>query len=212
MSVQRGRLAVGAILAVLLLAVVFRGTDWEALGQALRDARPAPLLALVLVTVVTYALRAWRWGLLLAPLGRVRYRDLFSATYVGFASGLLIPRAQEIMRPWLISRRYPIPLSAGFATVILERLVDLITVLVLFGLLRDSDTHPDSFLGRAVPRTLLGRAVAGMARPQLSEPHATHDGTEEAGGSKRNPESARATVPGVEPVVRSRQALHPARL
>jgi len=133
-SVQRGRLAVGAILAVLLLAVVFRGTDWEALGQALRDARPAPLLALVLVTVVTYALRAWRWGLLLAPLGRVRYRDLFSATYVGFASGLLIPRAQEIMRPWLISRRYPIPLSAGFATVILERLVDLITVLVLFGL------------------------------------------------------------------------------
>lgn len=131
---QRGRLVVGALLAVLLLAVVFRGTDWEALGLALRRARPAPLLGLILVTVVIYALRAWRWGLLLAPLGRVRFADLFSATVVGFASGLLIPRAQEIMRPWLVSRHYPIPLSAGFATIILERLVDLLTVLVLFGL------------------------------------------------------------------------------
>jgi uncharacterized protein (TIRG00374 family) len=133
-SSQRGRLAFGALLAVLLLALVFRGTDWGALGQALRQARPVPLLGLILVTVVVYALRAWRWGLLLAPLGRVRFPDLLSATFVGFASGLLIPRAQEIMRPWLVSRRYPIPLSAGFATVILERLVDLITVLVLFGL------------------------------------------------------------------------------
>ena len=53
---------------------------------------------------------------------------------VGFASGLLIPRAGELLRPWLISRRYPIPTSAGFATIILERLVDLITVLALFAL------------------------------------------------------------------------------
>jgi hypothetical protein len=131
---QRGRLLVGALLAVLLLVFIFRGMDWEALGNALLRARPAPLLGLVLVTVAAYAVRAWRWGLLLAPLGRVRFSDLFSATFVGFACGLLIPRAQEIMRPWLVSRRYPIPLSAGFATVILERLVDLITVLFLFGL------------------------------------------------------------------------------
>ena len=62
----------------------------------------------------------------------MRYADLFSATMVGFASGLLIPRAGELLRPWLVSRRYPIPISAGFATIILERLVDMITVLVLF--------------------------------------------------------------------------------
>ena len=51
---------------------------------------------------------------------------------VGFASGLLIPRAGELLRPWLVSRRHPIATSAGFATIILERLLDLITVLLLF--------------------------------------------------------------------------------
>jgi glycosyltransferase 2 family protein len=131
---QRGRLFVGVLLAAALLAWFFRGIDWSALGGALRTARPLPLVGLVLVTVVIYSVRAWRWGDLLAPLGRVGYLDLFSATMVGFASGLLVPRAGELLRPWLVSRRYPIPTSAGFATIILERLVDLVTVLALFAL------------------------------------------------------------------------------
>jgi uncharacterized protein (TIRG00374 family) len=131
---QRGRLALGAVLAVLLLVAVFWKIDWHELGDALRGAHLGPLLGLSAITVVVYSLRAWRLGFLLAPLGQVRFIDLFSATYVGFATGLLVPRAQEILRPWLISRRYPIALSAGFATIIIERLVDLITVLVLFAL------------------------------------------------------------------------------
>ena len=132
MTRQRGRLLLGALLAAVLLAWFFRGIDWRALGQALREARPLPLVGLVLVTIAVYSTRAWRWGDLLAPLGRVRYPDLFSATMVGFASGLLVPRAGELLRPWLVSRRYPIAVSAGVATIILERLVDMITVLVLF--------------------------------------------------------------------------------
>jgi uncharacterized protein (TIRG00374 family) len=130
----RGRLAVGAVLAVLLLIAVFWKIDWEELRGALRGAHLGPLIGLSAITVVVYGLRSWRLGFLLAPLGRVRFLDLFSATYVGFATGLLVPRAQEILRPWLISRRYPIALSAGFATIVIERLVDLITVLVLFAL------------------------------------------------------------------------------
>jgi hypothetical protein len=118
----------------VLLAFFFRGMNWADLWRALREARLVPLAGLVLVTLAIYAARAWRWGDLLAPLGRVGYADLFSATMVGFASALLIPRAGELVRPWLISRRHPIPTSAGFATIILERLIDLITVLVLFAL------------------------------------------------------------------------------
>jgi uncharacterized protein (TIRG00374 family) len=130
----RGRLLLGGLLALALLALFFRGIDWSSLVRALASARVLPLLGLVLVTVLVYAARAWRWGDLLAPLGRVGFADLFSATMVGFASGLLVPRAGELLRPWLVSRRHPIPTSAGFATIILERLVDLVTVLVLFAL------------------------------------------------------------------------------
>jgi uncharacterized protein (TIRG00374 family) len=132
MRSERARLLVGALLAAALLAWFLHGVDWGALGGAIRRAHPLPLAGMVATTIAVYAVRSWRWGGLLAPLGRVRYRDLLSATFVGFASGLLVPRAGEILRPWLVSRRYPIATSAGFATIIVERLVDLVTVLVLF--------------------------------------------------------------------------------
>jgi len=161
-NTRRGRLLAGALLAVVLLAVFFRGMDWAALGRALRDARLGYLAGLVAVTVAVYSLRAWRWGYLLSPLGRVPYGDLFSATYVGFASGLLVPRAGEILRPWLISRRHPIPTSAGFATIILERLVDLLTVLLLFGLYLFVLPAPAAQAeGRLMDLLKLGGAAAG---------------------------------------------------
>ena len=134
MKSPRLKFLVGVLLALFLLVFFFRGVDWSALGRALGGADPLPLIGLVLVTVAAYAARAWRWGDLLAPLGRVRHADLFSATIVGFACSLLVPRAGELLRPWLVSRRYPIPTSAGFATIIIERLIDLVTVLVLFAL------------------------------------------------------------------------------
>lgn len=108
--------------------------NWEALGQALRSAHPGYLFGVVVATVLTYLGRAWRWGYLLAPLGRVSFSRLFSATCVGFMSGLAVPRAGEVVRPYLVARRHGLRTSAAFATIILERLVDLITVLFLFSL------------------------------------------------------------------------------
>jgi glycosyltransferase 2 family protein len=129
---QRWRLLAGALVALALLAFFFRGIDGAGLARALAEARVLPLVGFVLLTLVIYAVRAWRWGALLAPLGQVRYADLFSATMVGFASGLLIPRAGELLRPWLVSRRYKVATSAGLATIVLERIVDMLAVLVLF--------------------------------------------------------------------------------
>lgn len=155
---------VGAFLAVVLLVLFFRGVDWHNLGQALRGAHLFPLIGVVAVTVVAYAARAWRWGALLAPLARVRQTDLFSATMVGFAASLVVPRSGELLRPWLVSRHHPIPTSAGFATIIIERLVDLITVLALFALYLFVLPRPAAQAeDRLMDFLRLGGAVAGVA-------------------------------------------------
>lgn len=133
-SSKARRLAAGLLLAVVLLALFFRGVEWRSLGEAFRTANPLYLAGVVLATVALYVIRAWRWGALLAPLATVPFPRLFSATVIGFTTGMVVPRAGEIVRPYLIARRYPISISAGFASIILERLLDLITVLVLFAL------------------------------------------------------------------------------
>jgi len=128
------RLALGIAVGLGLLLFFFRGTDPRALGEVLGRAHPLPLAGVVLSSLATYAVRSWRWGDLLAPLVKVRFRHLLSATFVGFRAGLLIPRAGEVVRPYLIGRRYGVSVSAAFASIILERLVDLVTVLLLFAL------------------------------------------------------------------------------
>jgi hypothetical protein len=162
-AAMRWRLAAGGVLAAALLALFFRGVDWATLGTALRSAHPGFLLGVMLLTVVTYMARAWRWGYLLAPLARVPFTDLFSATTVGFMTGLVVPRAGEVVRPYLVGRRHAIPLSAAFASIILERLVDLFTVLLLFGAYLYVLPMPAAQIrGPLLGLLKVGAAVAGL--------------------------------------------------
>lgn len=134
MSVSsRLRLGLGVLLAVGLLLFFYKDMDWGKFVRNVRTADPAFLAGVVLAAILTYLLRAWRWGYLLAPMARVPFLDLFSATTVGFMTALAIPRAGEIVRPYLVAQRYAVTTSAGVATIILERLFDLLTVLLLFG-------------------------------------------------------------------------------
>lgn len=133
-SGQAGRLALGAVLGLVLLALFLRGVEWGKVAAAFAAADKLGLFLVLVTTLLTYAVRAWRWGYLLAPLARVAFPRLLSVTLVGFMSGLFVPRAGEILRPYLVGRRHGIKTSAAFASIILERLFDLITVIVLFGL------------------------------------------------------------------------------
>ena len=125
------RLGLGAALAALLMWLAMRGVDGPALATAIGRARPFDMVLVVLLTVAMYWVRAARWRLLLPPLREARLLDLFSITNIGFMAGLAIPRAGEILRPYLASRRYGVPVTAGFASIVLERLMDLVTVLFL---------------------------------------------------------------------------------
>jgi hypothetical protein len=129
---RHGRLAAGGVLALVLLYFFLRGVAWAEIATVMRSADRLDLALVVVFTLLVYVSRAWRWGYLLAPLARVPFWRLISATVVGFMTGLVVPRAGEVVRPFLVARRHDVPTSAGFATIILERLIDLITVLCLF--------------------------------------------------------------------------------
>jgi hypothetical protein len=158
-----GRLALGGVLALGLLALFFRGVEWPALLAAFRSAHPGYLAGVVLGTLLTYGVRSWRWGFLLAPLAQVPFRRLFSVTVLGFMTGLVIPRAGEVVRPFLVGRRYSVPTSSAFASIILERLFDLLTVVLLFFLyLYVLPTPAAQTRGPLLGLLKAGGAVAGL--------------------------------------------------
>jgi glycosyltransferase 2 family protein len=121
------------LLTLGLLAYFLRDADMAGVWYETRRARPELLAVALVLTGLTYVLRALRWQYLLAPIGHTHFANAFRTTVVGFAASFLLPaRAGEVIRPYLLARREGLGATAAFATIILERLLDLVTVLLLF--------------------------------------------------------------------------------
>jgi uncharacterized protein (TIRG00374 family) len=137
------------ILAITLgfFGVFLHGIDAHEAWQAIVAAHPAWIAAAILVTLQTYVLRALRWQVLLRPLGGASFRSAFRTTVIGFAASFLLPaRIGEVLRPYLLARRERLSPVSAFATVVVERLLDLCVVLLLFAvalLAGGEDVGPD---------------------------------------------------------------------
>jgi glycosyltransferase 2 family protein len=119
-------------LAVGLLALFLRNADLSQVWDSVTAARPDLLLLALAVTIGTFVVRAERWQYLLGPLGPTRFRTVFRTTVIGFAASAVLPaRAGEVIRPYLLARREGLSVTAAFATIIVERILDLIAVLLL---------------------------------------------------------------------------------
>jgi uncharacterized protein (TIRG00374 family) len=95
-------------------------------------ARTDFLLLSLALTCGTFVVRAERWQYLLGPLGKTRFSAVFRATVIGFAASAVLPaRAGEVIRPYLLARREGLSATAAFATIIVERILDLVAVLLL---------------------------------------------------------------------------------
>jgi uncharacterized protein (TIRG00374 family) len=153
-------------ITVILLTFFVRGAN---LGEVLRQIGQADRTLLLLAIIAAssaYVLRAKRWQFLLRPLGPTRFASAFRATAIGFAATFLLPgRTGEVLRPYLLARREGLSVMATFATVIVERLLDTIGVLLLFAgfLLFGISDH--AFQNPALFQTVkfAGLAVAGLS-------------------------------------------------
>jgi glycosyltransferase 2 family protein len=148
-------------LAVGLLALFLRGADFGTVWAELTRGRVDLLVVAVGTTMVTYALRALRWQFLLAGLGPTRFAVAFRATVIGYAASFLLPaRAGEFLRPYVLARNERLSVTATFATVVLERVFDLATVLVLFAVFLFT---ADASIATSDPATFRAVQAGGFA-------------------------------------------------
>ena len=119
-------------LCVALVALFLHEVDLSGVLREIVRARPE-WLAMSLVSMFgNLVIRALRWQYLLEPLGKTSFLNSFRATAVGFAArGILPSAAGELVRPYFLSRHEAVSATGAFASVILERLLDMVTVLVL---------------------------------------------------------------------------------
>jgi uncharacterized protein (TIRG00374 family) len=83
-----------------------------------------------------YWLKAWRWRLLLKPLGDFRpLRDLISPILIGFGFNNVLPaHLGEFVRVLVMGRKHRLPVTAVLSTVVLERVFDIFAIVTFLGL------------------------------------------------------------------------------
>lgn len=161
--------------AVALVALFFRDVDLWRVGADIARAQPGWLAFGLTMSVANLAIRAFRWQYLLEPLGRPDFSPAFRATVVGFAASAVLPaRAGEVIRPYFLSRTQrtagtAMNTTGAFATIILERLLDVLTVIMLLAVYvfvfeRGLETsHPTAFARlKWTAATAAVGAISGM--------------------------------------------------
>jgi len=124
----------GALVAVLLLAWVLRGTDLGDVGRTLAGASVGLVAAAVALNLASLAFRAWRWRALLDPFRPdLPFRPLFAAIAVGYMTSWIVPgRLGEVVRPLLLAGRERVPLGPCLGSVVADRLLDGVTIVAMF--------------------------------------------------------------------------------
>lgn len=127
-------------MAVFISAVLFylalRGADFKRVYELVLDARYIYVLAAFMTLVAVQILRSIRWGVIIHPIKPVNQRLLFPISSIGFMFIALIPaRLGEFIRPYLLHQNGHVNMSSAMATVVLERILDAVVILVIFSVI-----------------------------------------------------------------------------
>jgi hypothetical protein len=159
------QLLFGVAISALCVWLSMKDVHFSEVLIALKGANPLGFLIVMLVTLLGFWLRAVRWQYFIAAGRRIRVASLFSATMIGFMANNVLPlRLGEFVRPWALARRERLSKSTLLATVVVERAVDMLTLLGIFGM--SMLVHPiaaSTDAGRLVQwgaRVLIGLCVA----------------------------------------------------
>ncbi|MDI6777173.1 MAG: lysylphosphatidylglycerol synthase transmembrane domain-containing protein [Syntrophales bacterium] len=129
---MKKKMIVGIPLSALLIYLAVRGIRLEDVADGLTAVRYRYIPPVLILILLIQVLRSLRWGVILSPIEKVDQLSLFSVTSLGFLAIVAIPaRLGELARPYLISKKSNIRMTAALGTIFVERVFDSFTILIM---------------------------------------------------------------------------------
>lgn len=133
----------GLAVAAFFLWLAFRNADPAEIAANLRSADARFAAPFILVLFLFYWLKADRWRLLLAPVRTTTTRGLFPIVMIGYAGSAVLPmQLGEIVRAVLAARNLSFPISTALASITVERLFDLLMILLILAAVLAAGQRP----------------------------------------------------------------------
>ncbi|MEE9466419.1 MAG: lysylphosphatidylglycerol synthase transmembrane domain-containing protein [Candidatus Neomarinimicrobiota bacterium] len=137
---------VGAVISLAALWWAFRGLDWIAFKAAIAGADLFMILVSVSFLMIGIPVRAYRWGIFLHPVHPTSLILTSEATLVGYFGNNALPfRLGELLRTYFLQQQIKVPFTKILGTVIVERLIDAASLVLLVLLLPLAGVLPPEF-------------------------------------------------------------------
>ncbi len=115
-----------------LLWLSFRKLNMHEIWGDIREAHYSWLFFSLFLVLISHVIRAARWNLLIGGLNyKTRLTTTFYSVMIGYLANTAVPRMGEFVRCGVLSKKENIPFNALFGTVIVERIFDLIVLVLL---------------------------------------------------------------------------------
>lgn len=143
-------------LGVFLFWLVYRDQDFSKIWDTLKhDVDYRWIAASLFLGLLSHISRTLRWKIALEPLDEhPRTINAFITVMVSYFMNLLLPRMGEFVRCGMLSRYEKIPFSKLFGTVVTERIVDLIMLVIMFCLVLGLEMDKVIDFGRQNPQVV----------------------------------------------------------
>jgi glycosyltransferase 2 family protein len=122
----------GIVVSLFFMVLLFNKIDFRLLFSALRSADYRYIFLAICFTFFSYFLRAVRWRYLLISEKTIPLSSLYPATIIGYMANNLLPaRLGEFVRAYTLAQRERLETPQVFASLVIDRLFDGFTVLLL---------------------------------------------------------------------------------
>ena len=130
------KIVLPVLLGGFILYWVYRDFDFERAKELLLHGTDwGWMLFSLLFGVMSHVFRGWRWRQTLEPLGAYPKRsDCVDAIFISYATNLILPRVGEVSRCGVLAKYDDVSFSKSLGTVVTERLVDTLCILLITGL------------------------------------------------------------------------------
>ena len=129
---NRIRLVLGCLIGAGFLYLAGRNVDFSLMWEAFTKVNYGFVLIAVPVIFLSHFLRALRWRYLMNPIKRVDVASLLSALLIGYMANILMPaHLGELLRAYVLGKMMEVSASSTFATIVVERIIDVFALLLL---------------------------------------------------------------------------------
>jgi glycosyltransferase 2 family protein len=126
------QLFIGLAIAGVALYYTLRNVSMDELIISFKHIDLIYVFLAIGLTFLSYVARAYRWQILLRPFKQIPISGIYAPLMIGFMGNLLPARAGEFLRAYLLAKKYGITFAGVFSSLIVERLFDLIFLLMMF--------------------------------------------------------------------------------